>query len=134
MGVQVYLQAPSFPWQQELVTFSYTDVSCSVAWIVFGILCLFPRGIRHHGDRKTGNKHVLRWNEEVFSRNACLCEDPSYYKLCVRCPLWFVVLYGSFYSADVSANPQGLAVYLLHRADYFSNVDHSLRYSHLPSV
>ena len=52
--LQVHLQTPSFPWQQELVTFPYTDVSCSVAWIVLGILCLFPRGIRHHVDRKTG--------------------------------------------------------------------------------
>ena len=50
---------------------------------------------------------MLRGNQEVFSRNACLCEDPSYHMLCVRCPLLFVIFYGGFYSADVSAHPQG---------------------------
>jgi len=134
MGVQVHLQTPSFPWQQELVTFPDSDVSCSVARTVCGILRLFPRGICHHGNRKTGNDHVLHCNQEVFSRNACLCEDPSYHKLCVRCPLRVVVFYGGFYSAYVSTIPQGLAIHLLHRTNYFSHVVHSLPYTHLSSV
>ena len=60
--MQVLFQAPSFPWEQKLVAFPLADVSCFVAWIVFGIFRLFLWRICHHGDGKTGKYiFITQW-------------------------------------------------------------------------
>ena len=62
------------------------------------------------------NNYVLHCDEEVFARDARLCEDSCYFDLRVCCTLWFVVFYGGFHSVDLPTFPQGrLTFYVLNK-------------------